>query len=152
MATALYFGDIRATADEQTVAVLTLQLTAAATAANEGAVDAGTQIGNASSASQTADGAASQPDAIAAGPAAAAALAADPAAAAAVALVYPGPGYYFRVVLPHPSSGHADFVILHSRFQEAVSKTWHVGARVQVCKLLVDWMAFTRHNWHTSTC
>lgn len=69
---------------------------------------------------------------------------ATPATAApAVAAAAAGAGYMFQVVLPHPSSGHADFVILQSRFLEAVNKTWQTGDRVQVgdsCAMANAWV------------
>jgi hypothetical protein len=37
------------------------------------------------------------------------------------------------VVLPPPSSGHAEFVILRSRFEASLQTTWQPGDRVQVC-------------------
>jgi flagellar biosynthesis GTPase FlhF len=39
---------------------------------------------------------------------------------------------YFQVVLPPTSSGHAEFVILQSRFEAALQRTWQAGDRVQV--------------------
>lgn len=70
--------------------------------------------------------------------AAAAANAAEPAGAAAEPLgtfaqqPQQPEGLYFQVVLPPPSSGHAEFLILQSRFVDAVKHTWQVGDRVQV--------------------
>jgi hypothetical protein len=39
---------------------------------------------------------------------------------------------YFQVVLPPTSSGHAEFVILQSRFESSLQRTWQAGDRVQV--------------------
>jgi hypothetical protein len=160
-------------ADDQTVAVLTLQLSAPAAAGFAAAAGAQshltdgvqTQLGAAAAA------AASDAPAVPAVEAAAAAGSTGTDSAAADAppqqqqqqqqpaeclqesqlsqqqeqqqLAQQQQQLLFQVVLPPPSAGHAEFVILRSRFEASLQHTWQPGDRVQVRITLIQhfsWM------------